>query len=79
MNEIYVAAIDTNTATSDNVFYSNHVDGPFMAYPFASVYRAIVAVNSNDFIRTVFPAQPCEKILTDGEMYLIQYLRKVEL
>jgi hypothetical protein len=49
MNEIYVAATDSSKSTSDNVFYSNHVDGPFMCFPFASVYRAIVAVNENDF------------------------------
>lgn len=77
MNEVYVAANDTNAATSDNVFYSNHVDGPFMCYPFASVYRAIVAVNSNDFIKTIFPAHPCEKVLTDGEMWAFDFNREV--
>jgi hypothetical protein len=77
MNEIYVAAIHTDDATSDNVFYSNHVDGPFMCYPFASVYRAIVAINSNDFIKTVFPAEPCEHILTDGEMWAFDFNREV--
>lgn len=77
MNEIYVAATDTSKATSDNVFYSNHVDGPFMCYPFASVYRAIVAVNHNDFIKTIFPAHPVEKCLTDGEMWAFDFNREV--
>ncbi|KAJ3346705.1 hypothetical protein HDU91_006967 [Kappamyces sp. JEL0680] len=77
MNEIYVATTDTTSATSDNVFYSNHVDGPFMCYPFASVYRAIVAVNSNDFIKTIFPAHPCEKVITDGEVWAFDFNREV--
>lgn len=77
MNEVYVAATDTTEETSDNVFYSNHVDGPFMCYPLTSVYRAIVAVNSNDFIKTAFPAHPCEKTLTDGEMWAFDFNREV--
>jgi hypothetical protein len=46
-------------------------------YPFASVYRAIVAVNSNDFIKTIFTAEPCEKVLTDGEMWAFDFNREV--
>jgi hypothetical protein len=56
---------------------TNPVDGPWMMYPFASVYRAIVAVNSNDFIKTIFTAEPCEKVLTDGEMWAFDFNREV--
>ncbi|KAI8916245.1 hypothetical protein EDD86DRAFT_198110 [Gorgonomyces haynaldii] len=77
MNEIYVATTDTTKATSDNVFYSNHLDGPWMCYPFASVYRAILALNPNDHIRTVFTAHPTSKILTDGDLWAFDFNREV--
>ncbi|KAI8894086.1 hypothetical protein BC833DRAFT_624275 [Globomyces pollinis-pini] len=77
MNEIYVATVDSTKATSDNVFYSNHVDGPFLIYPCASVYRAIVAVNTNKHIKTIFPAHPCEGVLTDGDVWAFDFNREV--
>jgi hypothetical protein len=84
MNEVYVAALENTHATSDNVFYTNHgtytlilVDGPWMCYPFASVYRAIVAVNHNDFIKTIFPAQPCEVVLDQGDVWAFDFNREV--
>ena len=36
-----------------------------------------MAVNHNDFIKTIFPAQPTEKILTDGEMWAFDFNREV--
>jgi hypothetical protein len=30
MNEVYVSTTSNNKVNSDKVFYTNHVDGPFM-------------------------------------------------
>ena len=77
MNEIYVAALDTTKATSDNVFYSDHIDGPFMFFPFCSVFRSIVAINSNEQIKTIFPALPGGSCLTDGQVVSFDFNREI--
>jgi hypothetical protein len=77
MNEIYVATLDTTSATSDNVFYTNHVDGPWFATPFASLFRSIVAVNANEQIKTIFTQIPCEYTLTTGDVVAFDYNREV--
>lgn len=77
MNEIYVAALDTRSATSDNVFYTNHVDGPWFGTPFAHLYRTIVAVNENEQIQTIFTQVPESKALTTGDVVAFDYNREV--
>jgi protein-S-isoprenylcysteine O-methyltransferase Ste14 len=77
MNEIYVATVDNPEASSDNVFYSNHVDGPFICFPFASVYRAIIAINNNDSIQTVFPATGIKTLLNRGDVCAFDFSREV--
>eukprot|EP00611_Tribonema_gayanum_P015468 TRINITY_DN27317_c0_g1_i1.p1 TRINITY_DN27317_c0_g1~~TRINITY_DN27317_c0_g1_i1.p1 ORF type:complete len:621 (+),score=222.98 TRINITY_DN27317_c0_g1_i1:239-2101(+) len=77
MNEVYVAALDTTSATSDNVFYTNHVDGPWFATPCASLYRSIVSVNPNEQIKTIFPQAPSEAALTTGDVVAFDYNREV--
>ena len=77
MNETCVAANKSSKASSDNVFYSNQVDGPFMCFPFASVYTSTVAVNSNHFMNTIFPSNPAEKGLTHGDMWAFHFNREV--
>ena len=77
MNEIYVAAPQTEKATSDNVFYANHVDGPFLMYPLCSLYRAIVAINENDSIQTMFPLVPCQKVLNRGDFWAFDFNREI--
>ena len=53
MNEIYVSGPE-KAATSDTVFYTPHVDGPFAVWPFARVYRCLVGVTPNTRVETLF-------------------------
>jgi len=50
MNELYVSAPCRRNETSknsDDVFFTEHVDGPYCFFPFASVFRCIVALDAN--------------------------------
>jgi hypothetical protein len=76
MNEIYVAS-RTHRSNSDAVFYTEHIDGPFMVYPFAAVYRCIVAVNENVQIRTSFPMTPDAVTLTTGDVGGFDFNREI--
>lgn len=51
-------ASTVHSSNSDSVFFMDHVDGPYMLYPFCYVYRTLVAVTHNSQISTVFPMQP---------------------
>lgn len=54
MNELYVTG-PVKKMTSDTVFYMPHVDGPWSVFPFATVYRCMVAASPNDRVRTHYP------------------------
>lgn len=48
MNELYVSApLRNGPKNSDDVFFTEHVDGPFCFFPFASLFRCIVALDEN--------------------------------
>eukprot|EP00968_Pinguiococcus_pyrenoidosus_P011479 scaffold923_cov256-Pinguiococcus_pyrenoidosus.AAC.56 len=49
MNEVYVTG-PVKKRSSDTVFYTEHIDGPWGLYPFASVYRCIVGMDDNDAV-----------------------------
>lgn len=83
MNEIYVTG-PPQEFTSDKVFYLAHVDAPFFSvYPFAAVFRCMVAVNPNDWVHTHFPLQktsfedPGTYTLTTGDVLAFDYLREL--
>ena len=76
MNEIYVASL-SHRHSSDAVFYTEHIDGPFMVYPFASVFRCIVALNENVQIRTSFPMTPESVTLTTGDVGGFDFNREI--
>lgn len=77
MNEIYVSSSRQRTNTSDHVFYSEHIDGPFYFFPFCSVKRVILAVNKNEHITTVFPKQDLRTMLTDGDFVSFDFNRDI--
>jgi len=77
MNEIYVSTTVNNKINSDKVFYTNHVDGPFMFLPFVSVYRGVLVMNDNKIIRTVFPEIPTDYILSAGDVALFDFNREI--
>ena len=53
MNEIYVSSITTKIS-SDTVFETPHLDGPFGFIPLFYCYRSIVAISENGYIDTLF-------------------------
>eukprot|EP00497_Spongosphaera_streptacantha_P000391 TRINITY_DN1243_c0_g1_i4.p1 TRINITY_DN1243_c0_g1~~TRINITY_DN1243_c0_g1_i4.p1 ORF type:complete len:583 (+),score=71.04 TRINITY_DN1243_c0_g1_i4:185-1933(+) len=75
MNEVYVASKKGHG--SDKVFYTKHIDGPWFFYPFASVYRCIVAVSKNSEIATLFPEIDKKKVLTDGDVCGFDFSREI--
>ena len=76
MNEIYVAAFKHNT-NSDTVFYTKHIDGPFGILPFPSVYRTLIAVTDNEYIRTRFTNVPKDYVLTKGDVLSFDFNREI--
>ena len=44
MDEIYATGPPVK-GTSDEVFYTKHIDGPFMFFRFASVYRCLIGLD----------------------------------
>eukprot|EP00191_Tetraselmis_sp_GSL018_P008711 CAMPEP_0177600912 /NCGR_PEP_ID=MMETSP0419_2-20121207/13934_1 /TAXON_ID=582737 /ORGANISM="Tetraselmis sp., Strain GSL018" /LENGTH=588 /DNA_ID=CAMNT_0019094053 /DNA_START=70 /DNA_END=1833 /DNA_ORIENTATION=- len=76
MNEIYVAS-DKHSLNSDTVFYMEHVDGPWVLYPFCHVYRCICSMNENSQILTQFNNVPAEDLLTDGLVSGLDFNREV--
>lgn len=76
MNEVYVASTVHNK-NSDTVFFMDHVDGPYMLYPFCYVYRTLVAITVNTQISTVFPMQPFRVAISDGEVIGLDFHREV--
>ena len=76
MNEIYVASSNAGIS-SDGVFYTRHVDGPFSVFPLCSVYRCVVAVNFNREIETRFPQLPLNLTLSSGDAVAFDYNREV--
>ena len=52
MNELYISVASNRKGTSDNVFVTPHIDGPWILFPFCSVYRGIIALTENKQITT---------------------------
>ena len=80
MNEIYVAAANPQRS-SDTVFYTPHIDGPFAIWPFATVYRSLLAVTENTRVQTRFihptvHAKPLAYTLTKGDFLAFDFNRE---
>lgn len=79
MNEIYVTG-PPQEVTSDNVFYTPHIDGPFPVYPFATVFRCMLAISPNERVRTHFPMDDLEGssgyTLSDGDALAFDFHRE---
>lgn len=76
MDEVYVAST-VHSNNSDTVFFMDHIDGPYMLYPFCYVYRTLVALTENTQISTVFPMQPFKVAISDGEVIGLDFHREV--
>lgn len=57
MKEVYITGKNRSNEEihSDHVFFTPHIDGPFLLFPFVSVYRVLVGMNDNTEIETIFP------------------------
>ncbi len=84
MNEVYVTAPHRDIISSDNVFYLSHTDAPFLSiFPLATVFRCMVAVNSNDWVHTHFPMRgtsfedPNPYTLTTGDVIAFDYIHEL--
>ena len=52
MDELYTVPQTLGSGTSDQVFETPHIDGPWMWFPFCTLYRTIVAITPNTCIST---------------------------
>jgi hypothetical protein len=76
MNEIYVSPPTNVYKTSDEIFYTRHIDGPYFWIPFASCYRVIIGLDHNDEIITVFNMIPQEFTIQKGDVVAFDFHRE---
>jgi hypothetical protein len=79
MNELYVSSpVDSTISndTSDKIFYTRHIDGPYFYIPFASCYRVIVGLDNNEKISTVFNLIPEVHTLKKCDVVAFDYHRE---
>lgn len=76
MNEIYVSPPTNVKNTSDEVFFTKHIDGPYYYFPFATVYRLIVGMDENEEIKTIFSQVPVDIILKKGDIAAFDFHRE---
>ena len=91
MSEIYVTATGKKyegsksiqeskkkSPTSDNIFYTPHVDGPYWFLPFTSCYRILVGLTHNSMVRTRFPlnCDPLDQVIDTHDVVGFDYNRE---
>merc|ERR1711966_448748 len=77
MNEVYVSSPPSVKNTSDEVFYTRHIDGPYYYVPFASCFRMIIGLDANEAITTKFPMVPTECAAQNGDVLAFDFHREV--
>lgn len=76
MNEIYVSVTQAK-GTSDEVFFTRHVDGPWGLFPFGSCYRCIVGLDPNKHFTTHVPHVPASYTVGTGDALAFDFNREV--
>lgn len=78
MNELYITVPSQthNNNTSDQIFYTPHIDGPFYLFPFASCYRTIIGLDDNSNVTTCFNMIPEKIILKKGDVVSFDFHRE---
>ena len=78
MNEIYVTAPTSvkDSNTSDKIFYTRHIDGPYYLFPFASCYRLIIGLDDNSNVITCFNMVPEKKLVKKGDIVAFDFHRE---
>ena len=77
MNEIYVSAPQKDShTTSDKIFYTKHIDGPYYLFPFASCYRVILGLDDNSNVITCFNMIPEDTTVAKGDAVAFDFHRE---
>ena len=92
MNEIYVTAPQKNSGenninnkkellsniynSSDKIFYTRHIDGPYYLFPFASCYRVIIGLDNNSNVVTRFNMIPTDVVIKKGDVTAFDFHRE---
>jgi hypothetical protein len=76
MDEIYVSSF-SDTISSDKVFYSQHIDGPFGLLPGVIVNRTIISISNNHYINTNFPITNKKYTLTKNQCVSFDFNRTI--
>ena len=76
MNEVYVSSPSNVKETSDEIFYTRHIDGPYFYIPFASCFRMIIGMDENKEITTVFNMVPEEHTIQKGDAVAFDFHRE---
>ena len=76
MNEIYVTGPPVQ-GSSDTVFYTEHIDGPWGLFPFCSLYRCIVGMDDNDAVTTHFPVSDFALPAKTGDVLAFDFNREI--
>ena len=76
MNEVYVSG-PAKGGSSDTVFTTRHIDGPWALVPFCSTYRCILGLDSSGVYTTVFPNIPDELTCREGDIVCFDYNREI--
>ena len=79
MNELYVTskARKNEYIHSDHVFFTPHIDGPFLFVPFVSVYRILLGLNDNNEVETIFPMNDYSHVLDKGQFIGFDFNREI--
>ena len=78
MNEVYISG-PNREGTSDEVFFTEHIDGPFTLYPFCSLYRCIVGLDMNTEISTILTANKTKYTVQTGDVLAFDFHREPHL
>lgn len=76
MNEVYVAGRDGRNSSSDKVFFTRHIDGPYGLVPFGSVFRCIVGMDENTEFTTHFPMDRSCTTAAEGDVIGFDFHRE---
>ena len=79
MDEVYVSARENSALSSDNVFYTEHVDGPWGFVPGATVYRCLAGLSPNPSVATVCPLAGTRDVVGEHELLGFDYHRELHL
>ena len=78
MNELYLTGKNRQeNPNSDQVFFTPHIDGPFSLFPFVSVYRCMIGLNSNKSIHTHFPMNDKRYCVDHGDIIAFDFNREI--